>query len=124
MKCFKHRNEEAICVCRSCFKAVCKDCAIDSNYGLVCSDICLKEANEQQQIIEKSKRIYSIGTNSRLLPTGILMYFFFSILFGGFGLYETISNGRSGWFPLAMGIGFLAFGLLGWYKNRKLNINC
>ena len=53
-----------------------------------------------------------------------LMYFFFGFTFGGFGVFQTIKSGSPEWFLLVMGAGFLVVGGLGWFKNRKLNLNC
>lgn len=124
MKCFGHLQVDAIGLCKSCSKAVCADCVIDTGRGLCCSDICVTELSEQNQIIDKSKRIYSIGTKAPLIPTGLLMYFFFGFTFGGFGIFQTIKNGSPEWFLLVMGTGFLVVGVLAWIKNRKLNLNC
>ena len=124
MKCFSHVEREAVGVCKACSKAVCESCVIDTGRGITCSDDCTKEIDEQNQIIDKSKKIYSIGSKSPLMPTGLLMHFFFGFAFGGFGLYQTLKSGSPNWFLLVMGAGFLVVGCIGWYRNRKLNINC
>ncbi len=124
MKCFQHKNEEASGICKACCKAICVECAIDTGRGLACSDKCSVEIGEQNQIVDKSKRIYSIGSKPPLLPTGLIMYFFFGLTFGGFGIYASVQGGKPEWFLLVMGAGFLLVGCLGWFKNRKLNINC
>ena len=124
MKCFNHRENESIGICKGCSKAVCSLCAIDSGRGLSCSEDCSKEIFEQNQIIDKSKQIYGIGKKPSLMPTGILTYFFFGFTFSGFGLYQSIQYGAPEWFLLVIGIGFLAIGSIAWYKNRSLNFNC
>jgi hypothetical protein len=124
MKCFTHHDHEAIGICKACHKAVCSSCAKDTGKGLACSDNCIKEVEEQNQIIDKSKHIYGIGKKPALMPTGLIMHFLFGILFAGFGIYQSVERGVPEWFLLLMGAGFIVVGCIGWYKNRKLNLNC
>ena len=124
MKCFNHNDQESVGICKGCNKAVCVSCAIDTGRGLSCSEVCSKEIAEQNQIVDKSKQIYGIGKNPTLMPTGLLLYFFFGFAFSGFGVYQSMRVGSSQWFLLVMGIGFLVIGTIGWYKNRNLNLNC
>ena len=124
MKCFNHRENESIGICKSCSKAVCAVCAIDMGRGLSCSAECTHEIDEQNQIIDKSKQIYAIGSKPTLMPTGLLIHFFFGLVFTGFGLYQSMEFGEPQWFLLVMGVGFLVIGCIGWYKNRKLDLNC
>lgn len=124
MKCFNHFESEAIGTCKSCSKAVCRACATDTGRGLSCSEVCSKEIAEQNQIIDKSKQIYGIGKKPTLMPTGLLIHFFFGVVFSGFGLYQSMHRDTPQWFLLVMGIGFLVIGSIGWYKNRNLNLNC
>ncbi|GGB91089.1 hypothetical protein GCM10011352_16410 [Marinobacterium zhoushanense] len=97
---------------------------MDTGRGLCCSDACVKEVEEQNQIIDKSKRLYGIGKKSSVMPTGLIMHFFFGALFIGFGLFQSNQTGAVQWFLLLMGIGFLIVGVMGWYRNRNLNLNC
>ncbi|MBU2880933.1 hypothetical protein KO525_15760 [Psychrosphaera sp. B3R10] len=123
MKCFTHQVD-SVGICKSCNKAVCSECAVDTGRGLACSDFCVEELNDINVIMDKSKQIYGIGNDSKLPPTGILMYMFFAAAFIGFGVYQTILKGRPDYFLFVMGTGFLVVGGLAWYRNRKLNINC
>lgn len=124
MKCFNHQDNESLGVCKICSKAVCASCVMDTGRGISCSDLCTKELAEQNQIVDKSKQIYGIGKSPKLMPTGLLLHFFFGFAFTGFGLYQTIRTGSPEWFLVVMGIGFLTVGCIGWYKNRSLNLNC
>lgn len=46
MKCYNHEDKDAVGICVSCKKGICKDCAIEYNEKLYCKDC-----------IEKVKRI-------------------------------------------------------------------
>ena len=124
MKCFTHNESESIGICKACQKAVCAKCAIDTGRGLACSQDCVNEVSDLNAIVDKSKRIYSIGSESKLLPTNILMYFLFSILFFSWGVYNSFNWERIDFFTMIMGIGFFIIGLIAYNKNKKLNLNC
>lgn len=126
MNCFIDQNEPAIGICKACQKAMCASCAIDTGRGLACSVECENEVNALNMIVDKSKRIYSIGTSSRIPPTGVIMFFFFfffGALFSSVGIYQYIERGRFNFVSFAMGIGFIAFSLFSYIRNRNLNLN-
>jgi ATP-dependent protease ClpP protease subunit len=55
MRCFNHENGEAIGTCRHCNKALCKECGIDTGYGIACKGKCEKELKEVHEVIEFNK---------------------------------------------------------------------
>lgn len=124
MKCYNHPESDSVGICKSCQKAVCPSCAIDTGRGIACSRECELEVNDLNAIIDKSKTIYSIGTNSRLPPTGIILYLMFSIIFISWGVYNSIQWDRVDYFTLLMGAGFFAITVVSYNRNKKLNINC
>ncbi len=124
MKCFSHRDHEAVGVCKSCNKAVCGECAIDSGRGLACSSQCEKAIADENQIIDKSKQIYGIGKKPALMPTGLLVQFFFGFTFTGYGIYQKAIGATVPWLVFVIGVGFVVIGCIAWYKNRNLNLNC
>jgi hypothetical protein len=124
MRCYQHQTHEAIGVCRHCGKAVCTSCTNDTGHGIACSESCASEVDAMYQLNQKVKQIYSIGKKSRLPATGILFYLFFGMAFAGFGFFPLISDGKIEWFSSIMGCGFLAFGVLAYFRTRKLQINC
>ncbi len=40
MKCFDHADVDAVGLCKSCGKGLCKRCAVDLGEGLACADSC------------------------------------------------------------------------------------
>ena len=124
MNCYVHQDSVAFGLCKNCQKAVCSSCAKDTGKGLACCEECEKEILETNQIIERSKLIYSIGKKSKLPPSGVLFNFFFGFLFTGAGLYPLVNGRHLAWFPLIMGVGFLVFGILVYFRTKKLNLNC
>ena len=124
MKCFTHHEIDAVGICKACSKAVCASCTTDTGRGLSCSDACSSEIDQQNQIIDKSKKIYSIGEKAPFMPTGLIIHFFFGFLFSGFSIFNYFQQGSLEWFLLLMGLGFLVIGIIGWHKNKQLNLNC
>jgi hypothetical protein len=126
MNCFKHNDVHAIGICKACGKAICLECAIDTGNGIACSEICVKEVNEINQVVQKSKNIYGIGSenNKNLIPSGVLPYLFFAILFLGWSSYEYLAQARTNSFLLVMGCGFAIMSVVTYFRAKKMSINC
>lgn len=124
MQCYQHQDNASIGVCKACQKAVCSICAKDTGRGLACSDVCVTEVTAINEIIDRSKQIYGIGSKSKLPSTGILFYFFFALAFLGAGLFPLKYGKSPEWFLVLMGAGFLVFGTMGYIRTRKLRLNC
>lgn len=124
MNCFQHNENTAVGICKACNKAVCGSCAIDSGSGLACCAECETEVMHMNQIVAKSKQIYNIGTNQNTIPSGLLVYVFFSVIFLGWWLYEFIAKSRMNEFILIMGLGFGLLTIVMYRRLKKLNLNC
>ena len=61
MECFEHRGEPAVGTCRSCFKGVCRSCAVDLGRGLACAGRCEEPARALIASLEQSLRIQSFS---------------------------------------------------------------
>ena len=110
MQCFTHDNVQAVGVCKSCGKAVCRSCAKDLGFAIVCGDACAKEATAIQEMLGRSKRIYGLGLSRRRLPLLVIMFTFSAVVFGGLGIFESYRSEELDWLPLlfAVGCGFMA----------------
>ena len=124
MKCYQHEERDSLGTCKHCHKAVCKECAIDTGYGLACSEACGEEVKILKEIMGKNAQIYNIGSNSKVPPTGVLMYGLFGIFFIAWGIYNSLNREKIDFFILILGIGFIAFGIYTYFRVRKLNLNC
>src|SRR6185369_14793503 len=60
MRCFYHRDKEAVGSCKSCGKGVCAECAVDLGKGLACRSRCEESA---RAIIELVDRNIQLSTN-------------------------------------------------------------
>jgi len=124
MNCFQHKENTAVGICKACNKAVCGACVIDTGNGLACSTHCETEVIHINQIVAKSKQIYNVGTNQNTIPSGLLVYIFFTVLFLGWGAFEYIAKSRVNEFILIMGVGFGVMGIIMYRRLKKLNLNC
>jgi len=124
MKCFTHTTDNAIGICKVCAKGLCMPCTNDTGSGLVCSESCAAELADLDEIMRKNKVLLGIGSARKSIPTGLLMFFFFGVMFTGFGLYFALVKGREDYFLVLMGLGFLVIGGIGWWRNRKINLSC
>lgn len=124
MNCFKHKEAPANGICKACNKAVCGQCALDTGNGIACSEKCEKEVHDINMIVDRSKQIYSIGSKPNAVPSGILVYVFFTVIFLGWSGFEYLSESKINEFLIIMGIGFGIMGVIMYRRIKKLNINC
>jgi len=124
MKCYRHNDTDAVGSCKTCNKGLCHECAFDTSNGLACKDTCIDEVCALNETIERSKKIYGIGTKPSAIPAGALVYFMFALLFGGWGVYSTVKRGEWDTFPIVMGIGMLVIGVVTYIRSKRLNLNC
>lgn len=103
MECFTHHSAAAVGVCKTCGRAVCRTCAVDSGLFVTCSDACTKEATDVHEMNQRGKRLYGIGVPKKM-PTAVIMWLLIGALFSGFGLYQSARLGRPDWFGLLFGV--------------------
>ncbi|MDX1444489.1 MAG: hypothetical protein R3270_12060, partial [Gammaproteobacteria bacterium] len=93
MNCYQHSHTPALGLCKHCQKAVCAECAIDTNgAGLACSAACENEVRDMQAIFDKSKIIYRIGRKPSALNSNVLTYLMVGSLFAGYGIYDFVTG--------------------------------
>ena len=124
MNCYQHQESDSIGTCKHCHKAVCMSCAVDTDYGLTCSDACVDEIKILREMMSKNAQIYGIGSKSKVPPTGVLVYGLFGIIFTTWGVYNSVLRDRVDVITLILGIGFLIFGIYTYFRVRKLGLNC
>jgi hypothetical protein len=124
MNCYSHTESIAIGICKSCNKAVCKDCAIDTGLGLACAEECVKEVNDYNLTMKKAKQLYGLGEGGQKIPTGILLFWAIGAIIFGTGVYRYIAYEKLDFISLLMGGVFLILGYVGYARNKKVGISC
>jgi len=83
MKCFHHRDSDAIGTCKACSKGLCSICASDVGNGLACRDQCEDQVRSVNLLVERNIRISAVS--ERLVggqPRGLFLAGTFALLAG------------------------------------------
>jgi hypothetical protein len=125
MECFNHTNVPAVGVCKSCFKAICKNCAMELEHGLACSKDCAIDVDEYNQLNEKGKIIYGIGSRKSKIPsTGVILWSVFSLVMWGLFLVPYFTKDKVIYGNLTMAILFTIIAALSYYSSKRTGIQC
>ncbi|PWT98936.1 MAG: hypothetical protein C5B53_06095 [Candidatus Melainabacteria bacterium] len=54
MKCFRHRESDALGICKNCSKGLCSECAIDLKDGIACKDTCREKVERINAMISSA----------------------------------------------------------------------
>jgi hypothetical protein len=129
MKCFYHRNLDAIGNCKSCGKGLCPDCAVDLGRGLACRNKCEEDARALIALIEHNITMYPksaklLEPSQRALaetegiPTRAAI---FNVVIGAIFLFGGLINPKKLAFLIIGGICFLIYGAISFFKSRTKN---
>ncbi len=107
MKCCNHPASDAVAICKTCGRAVCQECMLESENGIACRQSCavlLSRENETRTKLyahfKNVKRMTFLGSFFSL-GMGILFMYFSSL---GFGIVYD--------FIFLLGAGFAVYGLV------------
>ena len=119
MKCFYHQNKDAIGVCKTCYKGLCGDCAVDVTNGIACKDKCEEKVKELNATFEKNKSSYLRASQAYL--RNALVQLMLGLLFLIIGLMTKNLRPTYGIFLIISGIIFFLSSF--WYFSllRKMD---
>jgi len=115
MKCYNHQERDGVAVCKACGKAVCHECAQESEEGIACQQSCIdslaikKELYAKQAAHLKNMKRMSILGSFFSIGMGILFIYFSS---QGYGLVYD--------FIFVLGIGFTVYGIASQLVNMLI----
>ncbi len=120
MKCFYHNDKDAIGICKSCEKGLCKDCAVDLGKGLACKNQCEEEV---ENLISYTKRnIQDTSKTEKIIDagkTGMFLTSLFNMILGiAFIIWGLVSNGIS--FISIIGGLFVVYGIITLIRNLRV----
>ena len=115
MKCFNHRDADAIGICKACQKALCAECANDLDHGLACKDKHETEVEALNTIVSRATRAHSSAPKGIVI--GPLFYATMGIIFTVTGFLET---GDIRYFMSVFGIAFIILALVVYQHQRKI----
>lgn len=109
MHCYNHHESEFLVICKSCLKAVCVTCAIDTGTGLACCALCEKDITKMSLIVEKTKSVYRIGKYTGSPRKAGLLYLIVTVFFFYNGFSVEIRFGNAEPVSILLGCLFIAY---------------
>ena len=83
MKCFYHRTDDAVAICKSCSRALCSGCAAEVEDGIACRGRCEENARLLSRLVSRSKRLTPMaGTPYLVLGLFLLILGLLSLVRG------------------------------------------
>jgi hypothetical protein len=79
MRCFYHRDVDAIATCRNCCRGLCDACAVEVNKMSACRGRCEGDVAAVQKLLARSDRAFT--TAARQLRIAALICVLFAALF-------------------------------------------
>jgi hypothetical protein len=121
MKCYYHPDADAVGICKSCSKGLCRACAIDVGNGITCKGPCEDEVRSLNAMLEKSKAAHPKA--AKAFYTNATMFALLGLLFLISGLVGW-SHGRTALsaFLVPAGIIFLIWSFLSYKTGRKTGV--
>lgn len=125
MICFKHNQNQAIGLCKSCGKAVCPDCVIEFPKGLACSKECEEDAKELVEMNERGKKIYGIGEfKSNKLASGVWIWLLLSSALWLASGVRYFSSSKVDIGTIVMAVIFSVITVIVYRASKRSGINC
>jgi len=125
MECFEHDGIQAVAICKSCYKAVCKNCAIPLPQGIACSSECERDVKETNDVVERSKKIYGIGDHqSNKLASGVWVWLLLSSAMWVVSLFPLVKGRSLDYGTMIMAIIFTVITIIVYRSSKNTGINC
>lgn len=119
MNCFTHEETAAVGVCGHCGRAICRSCAVDLGFRLVCGEICATLARNCHAIEVSVGRAWGTGGEKPKVPVPVIMCGSLGAIFLCFALYNFLILQRNDWFGVAVGIAFCGLARLYYQRSRQ-----
>ncbi|KGM93542.1 hypothetical protein IRP63_14205 (plasmid) [Clostridium botulinum] len=86
MKCFNHPERDAVAICKSCNKGLCKECAVEIDATIACKGKCEEKVAFLNKVVHGNKSVYNKTAKSYY--TMAFVQGIFGLSFIGFGAYS------------------------------------
>jgi len=123
MECLKHPSQPAVASCKSCGRAICRACAKDLGFAVVCSEICRVEATDLHEMNQRAKGVYGVGCAPKRFPMASVTLAAFGTLFLAFGARAVVEGTYFGWFPLLFGAVCAVLAVVSYRRVRDMQFN-
>jgi hypothetical protein len=114
MRCFFHREVDAVAACKNCGRGLCAGCAIDVGNGMACPGPCEDEVRALNRVLARNKTAYqkTSGAYARIAA----FYALVGVVFLGAGVADW--RGYA-WMLIPAGAIFIVAGLLHYTTGRR-----
>ncbi len=119
MKCFYHADQDAVAICKSCCRGLCRECVADVPPGVACRNRCEAEVAAINLIMARSKTAYQkTGAAHRRNAVATLIC---GLLFLGFGLLPVlVSRDFGAFFLVPLGCVFLLWSRFSYLSGKQI----
>ena|SRR5690242_9353635 len=119
MKCYNHSDVEAVGVCKSCGRALCRECIAEVGLSLSCKSRCESVVAAMNDLVERGSTAYQ-KTSATYLRNGIFISLL-GILFSILGVLSFVGGDRTFWsyFLMIAGLLFLSLGVSSFVSAKK-----
>ena len=114
MRCFNHRDRDAVGICKACQKALCPDCANDLGHGIACRDKHESEVTAMHSLISRAMRAQSFSKRGHIATP----LFYFAL--GGIFLLYGLTTERRLSLLVYLGGAMVAYGTFLFVANRRI----
>ena len=114
MKCFNHRELDALAVCKHCGRALCANCSAEVGLAVACKGRCEAEVASILDLHQRGKTAYDKAAASHS-KNGV----FIGLMGLGFTLFGLVGWGNGGGFMLPMGLLFLVSSAFSFHSAKK-----
>lgn len=90
MKCYYHPDKDAVGICKSCQKGICKDCLVDFGTGIACKGKCEEEVKILNELTKSSKHSYR--STSQTYFRNAIVFIILGLAFTFFGIKDLVNN--------------------------------
>jgi hypothetical protein len=114
MRCFYHRDLDAVATCKNCGRGLCDVCGVDVGNGLACRERCEAEVRSLNRIVERNKTAYE-KTSAAYLKIAIFYLGLFAVC-----LLGAILDWRGfGWVLYPAAVVFLVSAYVHYSTSRR-----
>ena len=119
MKCYSHSEAEAVAVCRSCGRALCRDCVTEVGLSCSCKGRCESMVAAMNDLVERGKTAYQ-KTSTLQLRNGIFVILL-GVVLVSLAVHRFSVGDASEWtyFFLAAGVLFAGMGIVSLISARR-----
>ena len=121
MKCYYHPNVDAVAHCKSCCRALCRDCIAEVGLSCSCRGRCEPDVTTLNDLVERGRTAYQ-KTSAIYFRSGIFVTILGTIfaLLGVAGLTNR-EHSEFGFFLLFIGVVFAGWGVSHFVSAKKMS---